>query len=105
MFYVPERQNQPYQYVLCVLANTEYLNSNCVLKYASPMCFQGLSDPRFFACYSLIMISIEKYIREKNLNIDFVIDFFHLNMVLLYRLGYYIGWDKMEFWRVSDDPL
>ena len=51
------------------------------------------------------MISIEKYIREKNLNIDFVIDFFHLNMVLLYRLGHYIGWDKMEFWRVSDDPL
>ena len=36
------------------------------------------------------------------MNLDIVrviVFFFNLNMV------FYIGWDKMEFWRVSDDSL
>ena len=39
------------------------------------MCFQDLSDPRFFANYSLMVILIEKLITEMNLDIYRVIEF------------------------------
>ena len=44
-----------------------------------------------FAIFSFMMILIEKEITEMNLDIDRVIDFFHLNM------RFYICWDEMEF--------
>ena len=47
-----------------------------------------------FAVYSLMLISIEKEITEMKLDIDRVIRlFFSLKYDLLYRLGFYIGFE------------
>ena len=40
------------------------------------LCFQALRDPRFFAVYSFMVISIEKEIKEINLDIDSIIILF-----------------------------
>ena len=39
------------------------------------MCFRDLSDPPFYANYSLMLIFIEKLIKEMNLDIYRVIEF------------------------------
>ena len=50
--------------------------------------FPGLMWPPFFAVYSLMVILIEKKIKEMNLDIDRVIRIFsHLSM------SFNIGWD------------
>ena len=59
-----------------------------VTKFLYTIVFPGLKWPPFFANYSLMVILIEKIIREMNLDIYRVIEFiFPHKYEFLYRLG------------------